>query len=197
LFPEELPRQSRNDSYDIVYHGSLPKYHLEACLAIDQELVERGRTVRWRLFGRIPHIDWFSDELERRRIRERFHVSGLIPHDQIAQEVRKAKLGLIPLPNLPKFQKNIPQKLFEFMALGMPVVLSDLPPSRPFVGDGACAMMVHPDNHGAYADAILKLLEDPALCKAMGNEGRHRVQEHYNWERESRKLLALYKDLLN
>jgi glycosyltransferase involved in cell wall biosynthesis len=60
------------------------------------------------------------------------------------------------------------QKLFEFMALGLPVVLSDLPPSRPFVGDGRSAIMVAPGDHGAYADAIIRLLRSPRLREEIG-----------------------------
>jgi glycosyltransferase involved in cell wall biosynthesis len=82
------------------------------------------------------------------------------------------------------------------MALGIPVVLSDLPPSRPFVGDGRSAIMVAPDNPGAYADALVRLLKNPALREEMGSEGKKRVRNEYNWEKESQKLLDLYRELL-
>ncbi len=196
LFPDRQPA-SCDKPYDIVYHGSIPRYHLEICLAVDAALIERGYHARWRLIGRVPEIDWLLKELTQRKIRERFHISGLMRHDQIANEIRKAKIGIIPLPDLPKFQNNIPQKLFEFMALRMPVVLSDLPPSRPFVSDGACAFMVPPNDYGAYADAIIRLLNDPALRQRMGVEGRRRVEREYNWEKESQKLLDLYSELLD
>jgi glycosyltransferase involved in cell wall biosynthesis len=192
----DLQPTSTEKPYDIVYHGSIPRYHLEVCLAIDAVLVERGYHLSWRFIGRLPEIDWFTRELGLRDICNRFSISGLIPHDQIAREVVKAKIGLIPLPNLPKFQNNIPQKLFEFMALGLPVVMSDLPPSRPFIGDGACGFLVPWDDYHAYADAIIRLLKDPALCRQMGAEGRGRVIREYNWERESQKLIDLYRELL-
>ena len=98
--------------------------------------------------------------------------------------------------DLRRFQTNIPQKLFDFMALGMPAVLSDLPPSRPFVGDGVRALMVPPDDYSAYADAIVRLLNDPELCWKMGREGRRRVEEKYNWDRESQKLIDLYSEFV-
>jgi len=195
LFQTSLA-ESSNKLYDLVYHGSIPRYHLEVCLSIDQMLVEYGFRVRWRLIGQLPDIDWFTEQLRRRGIRERFFISGLIPHDQIAREVSKAKIGIIPLPSLPKFQNNIPQKIFEFMALGMPMVLSDLPPSRPFVGDGACAFMVPPDDYVTFAKAVVRLLNDPGLCRSMGTEGRRRIEKDYNWEKESRKLIDLYTELL-
>jgi glycosyltransferase involved in cell wall biosynthesis len=182
--------------YDIVLHGSLPKYHLEVCLAIDAALVERGHSAHWLLIGKIPEMNWLTLELARRGITERFHLKDFIPHREVASELNKAKTGIIPLPNLPKFQNNIPQKLFEFMALGIPVVLSDLPPSRPFVGDGRSAIMVPPEDYGAYADALIRLLRNPRLRDEMGMEGKRRVMEEYNWEKESQKLLNLYRELL-
>lgn len=196
LFPKPS-RIPENKQYDLVYHGSIPKYHLEACLLIDEQLVKRGHQLRWRFIGSMAEKPWFLTELARRGISERFSIEGLIPHNEIASEVRKAKIGIIPLPNLPKFQHNIPTKLFEFMALEMPVVLSDLPPSRPFVGDGGCAIMVPHNDYGAYANAIIRLVKDMVLCQQMGAEGRKRVETEYNWEREASKLIDLYEELLD
>ena len=141
-------------------------------------------------------MDWFRGELARRGISDRFVISGIMPHTQVATEVRKAKIGIIPLPDLPKFRNNIPRKLFEFMALGIPTVLSDLPPSRPFISDGSCGFMVPPNDYTAYAEAIIRLLRDRQLQLKMGVEGRKRIEEQFNWEREFPKLLALYEELL-
>jgi glycosyltransferase involved in cell wall biosynthesis len=183
--------------YDLVYHGSIPKYHLEVCLAVDDVLEQRGHRLRWRFISKaIPEINWFRAELRRRGIEERFRIDDRVPHDQIGREISKAKIGIIPLPNLPKFLNNIPRKLFEFMAMELPVVMSDLPPSRPFVSNGSCGFMVPPADYAAYADAIIELVKNPDLRCAMGKEGRRRVEQGYNWEKESRKLLALYDELL-
>jgi glycosyltransferase involved in cell wall biosynthesis len=139
---------------------------------------------------------WLVDELHRRGVQEWFSIGGQIPHNQVAQGVRKAKIGIVPLPDLPKYRNNIPQKMFEFMALRMPFVTSDLPPSRPFVGDGKCAAVVPLGDYGAYADAIIRLLGDRSLRERMGAEGRRRVEAEYNWDVESRKLVDLYAELL-
>jgi glycosyltransferase involved in cell wall biosynthesis len=196
LFPDP-GEGAGGEEYDLVYHGSIPRYHLDVCLAVDAVLRDKGHRLKWRLIGRIAETDWLESELHRRGIRERFSVGGQVPHNQVAHEVRKAKIGIVPLPDLPKFRNNIPQKIFEFMALRMPFVTSDLPPSRPFVGDGKCAVMVPPQDYGAYADAIIRLLGDRSLRERMGAEGRRRVEAEYNWELESHKLLDLYAELLS
>ncbi len=190
------PLDPQQQPYDLVYHGTIPRYHLEVSFAVAEELRQRGLRARWLFFGKCPEIAWARAELERRGLAEDFTIDpDLIPHEQVAARVRQAKVGFIPLPDLPKFQHNIPTKLFEFMALGMPTVLSDLPPSRPFVGDGQCAIMVPPASAPAYADAIVRLLEDPALRARMGAEGRRRVESQFNWQHESRLLLDLYAEL--
>ncbi len=193
----QQPPPANDAPFDLVYHGTIPRYHLEVTFAVADELRRRGRRARWLFFGKCPEAQWAQAEIARRGLADDMVLDpNLIAHDQVAARVRQAKIGFIPLPDLPKFQHNIPTKLFEFMALGMPVVLSDLPPSRPFVGDGRCAIMVRPDDPGAYADAIVRLLDDPALRQAMGAEGRSRVISEFNWQREAQYLLALYAELL-
>ena len=154
--------------------------------------------MKWLFFG-VPSAReaWWTAELERRKLADNFIIDPhRIPHQEVAPRVKKSKLGFIPLPDLPKFQSNIPTKLFEFMALKLPTVLSDLPPSRPFVGDGKAAIMVPPHDYEAYANAIEKLLDDPKLCQQMGERGHQQVVEKYNWEVESQRLIDLYDSLL-
>lgn len=182
--------------FDLVYPGGLSRQRLEFVLAIDDALVLRQRPVSWYFLGIIHDLDWFIGEIRRRSAVERFTIGGYIPHDQVSHHMRRARIGIIPLPCWPKYLNNIPQKLFEYMALRMPVVLSDLPPSRPFVGDGKCAVMVNPDSPDEYADAIISLLDNPAVRARMGEEGRKRIESKYNWQIESGKLLNLYADLL-
>lgn len=189
------PAAREDKEFDLVYHGTIPRYHLEVAFAVAESLRRRGVRARWLFFGKCPEAKWAQAEIERRGLQSDFTLDPVpVPHDDVARRVRQARIGFIPLPDLPKFQHNIPTKLFEFMQLGMPTVMSDLPPSRPFVGDGACAVLVPPDDYEAYAAAIEALLRDPARADHMGREGERRTRERYNWELESKKLLQLYAE---
>lgn len=190
-FPRVLPI---NKEFDLVFHGGMYKYVLRTFLEIDDILVSKGTYLRWYLIGIIEDPDWFRYEIANRNATERFILHGPVSHAQVIMMVRQARIGIIPLPNLQKYHSNIPQKVFEFMALEMPVVLSDLPPCHLFVGDGCCALMVEPDNPRAYAEAILKILSDTELCSTMGANGRRRIECLYNWESEVKKLFALYEE---
>jgi len=191
-FPEP-----ESTEYDLVYNGSIPRYHLNISFDVAEELIKRGHYLKWYFFGRCPEIEWARSVIIKRNLEKYFFILPSVSHDQVSIEIRKAKIGFIPLPDLPKFKHNIPTKLFEFMALGMPTVLSDLPPSREFVGDGKCAIMVDPNDVNAYANAIIKLMKNRAMRISMGVEGRKKIENHYNWKNEEAKLLRLYSELLN
>jgi glycosyltransferase involved in cell wall biosynthesis len=196
LFPAATADTMARREFDLVYHGTMPRYNLRQILAIDTALLALGREARWYLFGSSPELGWFDEQLRSRGAAERFVVGGRIPHDHVFAEVQRARIGLIPLPRLPKFLNNIPQKLFEYMALGLPVVLSDLPPSRPFVEGSGAGVLVDPDDPAAYARAIVQLLDDPEACAAMGRRGRELVEDRWNWESEARKLNHLVDRLV-
>ena len=91
--------------------------------------------------------------------------------------------------------KNIPLKLFEFMGAGLPVVLSDLPPSRQFIEGQDCAIAVEPDNIDEYVDAIEFLLKNPDRATEMGENGKRLVFTKYNWSFEEKKLFDLIASL--
>ena len=182
--------------FDLVYHGSIPKYHLEVAFNVASELKRRGVEARWLFFGLFHDHEWSRTEMQSRGIEHLFEIRGRVNHDEVAPLVAKARIGFIPLPDMPKFHQNIPMKLFEFMSLRMPVVLTDLPPSRPFAGDGKAAIMVPCGDIQAFADAIERLLGDAGLRHSMGNEGRKRVETEYNWSSESKKLFQLYRTIV-
>lgn len=92
--------------------------------------------------------------------------------------------------------KNIPVKMFEFMGFGIPIVLSDLPPSRQFIKGNNCAISVEPDNISEYVRAIKLLLNDSDKSIEMGRNGEKLVFEKYNWTHEEKKLLDLYNLVL-
>jgi len=119
-----------------------------------------------------------------------------LPHEQVLEYIAKSDVGLSLLQPVPKFMKNIPQKIFEYMACGVPSVISDLPPVRPFIETSQAGILVSPSNPVKIAESIVFLLQHPEEARKMGESGRRAVLEEYNWEKESKKLLEVYEELL-
>ncbi|MDD1720512.1 MAG: glycosyltransferase family 4 protein [Euryarchaeota archaeon] len=81
--------------------------------------------------------------------------------------------------------------LLEAMASETPVIASRIPGVLDVVGDGG--MLVQPRDPLQLASAILEVLDDPKTARAMGRDGRRRVERHYDWKIVSREIVNVYK----
>lgn len=123
-------------------------------------------------------------------------ITGRVPFEEIGSYLDRAKIGWITWQPFPKNMKNIPTKLFEYMAYGLPVVSSDLPSIRPYIEHGYNGLLVEPSNPAAHAGALLRLLQSDAEAIRMGRAGRDLVETKYNWDVMTPRLLALYDEIL-
>jgi glycosyltransferase involved in cell wall biosynthesis len=87
-----------------------------------------------------------------------------------------------------------PNKLFEYMAFGKPLVVSDLTAHRVLVDKTGAGLLFPPGNVDALVQAILKL-RDPTLRATMGERAYKAAQTSYNWRVDSARLLQLYDEL--
>ena len=109
----------------------------------------------------------------------------------------RCHIGLAMLEPVPNYLESYPTKLFEYMALGLPVVTSNFPLYREIVERVGCGICVDPRDPVAIAGGMRRLLENPAEASDMGMRGRKAVRERFNWDTEAQKLIAFYALLLS
>ena len=117
---------------------------------------------------------------------------GMLGRSELAQEIARARMGLVLFHPCRNHLNSQPNKLFEYMSAGLPIIASDFPLWRELVCDTQCGLLVDPLDPAAIADAITWILRHPQEAEQMGRNGRRAVAEKYNWERESANLLAVY-----
>ena len=88
-----------------------------------------------------------------------------------------------------------PNKLFEYMAAGLPVIASDFPLWRQIVSDAQCGLLVDPKDPTAIAEAVDYLRENPEEAARFGANGQKAVKEKYHWGSEEKKLLSFYQTI--
>jgi glycosyltransferase involved in cell wall biosynthesis len=120
---------------------------------------------------------------------------GQIPYGQHYSLIKTADLGLVNFFPLPNQERAMPNKPFEYMACSLPMVMSNFPYWQEIFGQ--CAVFVDPYDPKDIAEKILHLLDNSNEAKKLGDKGRELIEEEYNWETESRKLIDLYKGLLH
>jgi glycosyltransferase involved in cell wall biosynthesis len=134
-----------------------------------------------------------DEAIRARGLTRQIEFHGRLAHDHVPEWIRAGKVGLVPLQKNPKFMKNIPSKMFEYWACGLPVIASDLPPARRFVSPGENGLLFTAGHAASLAATIRYLLDTPTRAQAMGRAGRRRVENAWNNERQIDGLIDFYR----
>ncbi len=97
---------------------------------------------------------------------------------------------------LPSRTEGLPITILEAMAAGKPVVATTAGGIPEVVRDGETGLLVPPGDPGRLAEAIMRLLEGPALAKAMGQAGGKRVTSVFTLEGETEQTAMVYRKVL-
>jgi glycosyltransferase involved in cell wall biosynthesis len=97
---------------------------------------------------------------------------------------------------LPSLAEGLPNALLEYMAAGLPAVVSNVGGNAELVEDGVTGLLVPPRDSSALSNAILKLLRDSSLARRMANHGREFVERNFSFERMVEQVEDLYAELL-
>jgi glycosyltransferase involved in cell wall biosynthesis len=192
--------ENAEKSYDLVYRGGLSEragtFDLLKAL---RRLADQGIHARLLLFGYTDNTE--SEQRLRGAvnslgIQDLVTLRGRISHEAMARTLSEARIAVCPLQQIPKFMNNIPVKVFESWACGLPVIATDLPPIRPFFQGGKLGLLVKPGDPGDLANAIRRLLASPELVREYGSRARQTVLQRYNANAEIHKLVNFYGDVL-
>jgi glycosyltransferase involved in cell wall biosynthesis len=119
---------------------------------------------------------------------------GRLPDEDVAAYFSTAAFGVAPDRATPMNDKSTMNKILEYMAFGLPVVLYDLTEGRRSAGDAA--LYARNDDPEDFAQKVLTLLDSESLRAELGARGRKRIEEKLNWDNEKRVLLEAYATAL-
>lgn len=121
---------------------------------------------------------------------------GRVPYETSIAHMRSAAIGLVCSQYGHGYDKALPNKLFEYMALGLPVIASDFPLWKELLEKENCVIFVNPAKPEEIAKAIDLLVTNPNRRKIMGESGRRAIRERFSWELEGERLIGIYEDIL-
>lgn len=126
---------------------------------------------------------------------QRVDALGFVGREEVRDLLSHCVGGLVTFLPSPNHIDAQPNKMFEYMSAGVPVISSHFPLWKKIIEGNQCGLCVDPLNPKAIAEAIDYLVSHPIEAEQMGRNGQRAVQEKYNWGIEELKLLNFYKSL--
>ncbi|ALC88206.1 hypothetical protein AM499_12095 [Bacillus sp. FJAT-22090] len=122
---------------------------------------------------------------------------GVLNRLEVKELLTSSIAGIVTFLPEPNHINAQPNKMFEYMSAGIPVICSDFPLWKSIIEKHNCGICVDPKKPSEIASAINYLLDNPDIAEIMGKNGRNAVENEYNWEQESEKLNKVYSKLIS
>lgn len=121
---------------------------------------------------------------------------GQLDRNEVRDVLSHSVAGLVTFHPLPNHIDAQPNKMFEYMSAGIPVIASNFPLWRQIIEGSQCGLCIDPMDPTEIASAMDFFISDPATARRMGENGRLAVLSRYNWDIESKKLISFYEQIL-
>lgn len=139
----------------------------------------------------------YLEELKKLSGFSKVEMLGFINRTEIENLYNRSRIGMAVLKRTPNHINSLAIKLFEYMAAGIPVICSDFPLWKEIIEGNKCGICVEPDDTKTITEKVEYLFQHGDIAKAMGDNGKKAVKDHYNWNIEKSRILNLYKAFLN
>jgi len=185
----------------VIYLGRVKKERgVKEVIQAFREVVRKIPEARFLIVGDIVP-ESYEIELKKLvtglQLKKNVTFTGFVPYRETIKYLRNASCGIVTYLPEKNNMACLPNKLFEYMASGLPVIASDFDLYKEVVEGSKCGKSVNSENIEMIADAIVDMLSDNGALKEMGMKAKKAFETKYNWEHEEVKLLKIYDDILN
>jgi len=188
--PPTLREASTDATLTLVYLGILEKPRgLETTIRAIALASNTIPGVRLRIVGSGRHEADFRVMVERLGLQKRVQFLGWLDHAAAIRAIEDADIGVVPHHVTEHSNSTIPNKLFDYMAKGKPVIVSDARPLQRIVLEERCGMVFRDQDASDLAKAIAALQPDSVRVE-MGRRAREAVVRKYNWAIDEARLLS-------
>jgi colanic acid/amylovoran biosynthesis glycosyltransferase len=162
-----------------------PEKGLEFLIHALRLLKNQGHGLQLRLAGDGPKRDELARLTNELELSDRVHFLGFLDEDEIIHELQDCDLFV-----LPSFVEGLPVSVMEAMAMGVPVIATNIAGTSELVEDGRTGLLVRPSDSQALADAIVKMINDYGFRLRAAELGRKKVVDEFDLAKECAHLNA-------
>ncbi|MCL3779153.1 glycosyltransferase [Prolixibacteraceae bacterium JC049] len=134
-------------------------------------------------------------QIEKDNIQDYVTLDGMLTRQKNIERISESFCGCVFYEDNPNNRVGIPNRIFEYMFAGIPIVVSDFPELRKIITEADCGVVVDSSNPHSIAEGIQFLLDHPDKAKMMGENGRKALETTMNYQVDLETLINFYADV--
>lgn len=180
--------QAADDGLHLVYLGNLDGSRgIDTAIRAVAVIKAQGRQARLSIIGTGPNIDQYRELVRSLGVSEQVAITGRLEFSKVEAIMGQANVGLIPHYGTGAWNTTIPNKLFDFMSMGKPVIVSSVRPTERIVQATQCGLVFKERDHEDLA-AAMATFEDRGVREQYGRRGKAAFISRHNWTVDERVL---------
>lgn len=184
------PSQRANPLLKILYVGLInPSRGIETLIRAAAIVRSKSSDFHVKIAGNGKDFKRVSALIESLGLTEHITMTGWIKHDELLPLYQEADVGIVPHYKCSHWDNTIPNKIFDYMNAGIPVIVSNAVPTERIIKETQAGLTYESFDPHDLANAILKM-QDLSLREKLSRNGQLAVQNRYNWSYDSKTLLA-------
>ncbi|MFH2044612.1 MAG: glycosyltransferase family 4 protein [Pseudomonadota bacterium] len=184
----------KDDRLIIIYPGSLNWHQgLDIAIKAFAKIKDKIPEADFYIYGRGPEKNNLLGLVMELGLQERVFIKDTLPLDQIVEIMANADLGVVPKRNSFFGGEAFSTKIWEFMTLGIPVIVSDTKIDRFYFNDSVVKFF-KPENEDDLSESMLTLLTNKQLSESLSQKAEDFVSD-FSWEKKKNEYLNLVDSL--
>jgi colanic acid/amylovoran biosynthesis glycosyltransferase len=152
-------------------------------------LLDQGHDIELRIAGDGPSKEQLKTLTEKLGITERVSFRGFLTENEVISELQKSDLFV-----LPSFVEGLPVSAMEALAIGVPVIATNIAGTSELVEHGKTGLLIRPSDSQALANAVVRMMNDHEFRLRAAKLGRQKVAEEFDINIETAKLNRCFLD---
>jgi glycosyltransferase involved in cell wall biosynthesis len=181
IFTCETARHIKNDSYVMVYPGTLSIHQgLETAIRAVEMLKKEIPELVFHIYGKGTDEEYFKSLVRELKLEKQVFFNGIVPIEKLPQVISGADIGVEPKLSRTFGNEAFSTKILEFMAMGVPVIASDTLVQKHYF-DGSLVQFFRSEDAADLASRILLLRKNGGLRSRLVSNS-FKFMKEYNWE---------------
>jgi len=189
----EIRIKYKLDEFFVVgFIGTFSRWHgVETLFDAAVIVLSKNDKIRFLLIGDGNLKSNLELKTEQLNLKDKIIFTGIVPHDKAPEYLAACDILVSPHLGFETGERffGSPTKLFEYMAMGKPIIASELEQIGKIIKNEFNGLKFKPGNSQELSELILRLYEDRELCRRLGQQAREDVIKNFTWEKNARRVL--------